>query len=90
MAPELRGNQSRFLGLPSQFDIHYMYLSKEGIASENNYYNKVSTCVLQDCEVDYTPNGVKSFEDGGPTQTTMNLKFKDVELLTKDRISEGF
>ena len=90
MAPELRGGQSRFLGLPSQFDIHYMYLSKEGIASENNYYNKVSTCVLQNCEVNYTPTGVKSFEDGGPTQTTMSLQFKEVELLTKDRISEGF
>ena len=90
MAPELRGNQSRFLGLPSQFDIHYMYLSKEGIASENNYYNRVATCVLQNCEVNYTPTGVKSFEDGGPTQTTMSLTFKETELLTKDRIAEGF
>jgi hypothetical protein len=90
MAPELRGGQSRFLGLPSQFDIHYMYLSKEGVASENNYYNRVATCVLQNCEVNYTPTGVKSFEDGGPTQTTMSLQFKEVELLTKDRIAEGF
>jgi len=90
MAPELRGNQSRFLGLPSQFDIHYMYLSKEGIASENNYYNRVATCVLQNCEVNYTPTGVKSFEDGGLTQTTMSLTFKETELLTKDRIAEGF
>jgi len=90
MAPELRGNQSRFLGLPSQFDIQYMYLSKEGIASENNYYNRVATCVLQNCEVNYTPTGVKSFEDGGPTQTTMSLTFKETELLTKDRIAEGF
>ena len=90
MAPELRGGQSRFLGLPSQFDIHYMYLSKEGIASENNYYNRVATCVLQNCEVNYTPTGVKSFEDGGPTQTTMSLTFKETELLTKDRIAEGF
>ena len=90
MAPELRGNQSRFLGLPSQFDIHYMYLSKEGIASENNYYNRVATCVLQNCEVNYTPTGVKSFEDGGPTQTTMSLTFKETELLTKDKIAEGF
>ena len=90
MAPELRGGQSRFLGLPSQFDIHYMYLSKEGVASENNYYNRIATCVLQDCKVNYTPNGVKSFEDGGPTQTTMALTFKETELLTKDRIAEGF
>ena len=90
MAPELRGGQSRFLGLPSQFDIHYMFLSKDGVASENNFYNKIATCVLQNCAVNYTPNGVKSFEDGGPTKTTMTLTFKETELLTKDKINEGF
>ena len=90
MAPELRGGQSRFLGLPSQFDIHYMFLSKDGVASENNYYNKIATCVLQNCAVNYTPNGVKSFEDGGPTTTTMTLTFKETELLTKGKINEGF
>jgi hypothetical protein len=67
-----------------------MYLSKDGVASENNYYNRVATCVLQNCEVNYTPTGVKSFEDGGPTQTTMSLTFKETALLTKDRIAEGF
>ena len=90
MAPELRGGQSRFLGLPDQFDIHYMFLSKDGIASENNYYNRIATCVLQNCAVNYTPNGVKSFEDGGPTTTTMTLTFKETELLTKDLIAEGY
>ena len=90
MAPELRGGQSRFLGLPSQFDIHYMFLSKDGVASENNFYNRVATCVLQNCAVNYTPNGVKSFEDGGPTQTTMSLTFKETELLTKDLIADGY
>ena len=90
MAPELRGGQSRFLGLPSQFDIHYMFLSKDGVASENNFYNKIATCVLQNCAVNYTPNGVKSFEDGGPTKTTMTLTFKETELLTKDKINQGF
>jgi len=90
MAPELRPNVNRYVGLPSQFDIHYMFLSKDGVASENNYYNKIATCVLQDCKVNYTPNGVKSFEDGGPTQTTMTLTFKEIELLTKDKIAQGF
>ena len=90
MAPELRGGQSRFLGLPSQFDIHYMFLSKDGIASENNYYNRIATCVLQNCAVNYTPNGVKSFEDGGPTTTNMTLTFKETELLTKDLIAQGY
>ena len=90
MTPELRGGQSRFLGLPSQFDIHYMFLSKDGIASENNYYNRIATCVLQNCAVNYTPNGVKSFEDGGPTTTNMTLTFKETELLTKDLIAQGY
>ena len=90
MAPELRPNVNRYVGLPSQFDIHYMFLSKDGVASENNYYNKIATCVLQDCKVNYTPNGVKSFEDGGPTQTTMTLTFKEIELMTKDKIAQGF
>ena len=90
MAPELRAGVNRFLGLPSQFDIHYMFLSKAGVTSENNFYNRIATCVLQDCKVNYTPNGVKSFEDGGPTATTMTLTFKEIELLTKDKINEGF
>ena len=90
MAPELQGGQSRFLTLPSQFDIHYMFLSKDGVASENNYYNKIATCVLQNCAVNYTPNGVKSFEDGGPVQTTMTLTFKEIELLTKEKIAQGY
>ena len=90
MAPELRAGVNRFLGLPSQFDIHYMFLSKDGVTSENSFYNRIATCVLQDCKVNYTPNGVKSFEDGGPTATTMTLTFKEIELLTKDKINEGF
>jgi hypothetical protein len=90
MAPELRPGVNRYLGLPSQFDLHYMYLSKDGATSENNFYNRIATCVLQNCDVNYTPNGVKSFEDGGPVTTTMTLAFKEIELLTKDKIAEGY
>jgi len=90
MAPELRPDVNRFLGLPSQFDIHYMFLTADGVATENNFYNKIATCVLQTCDINYTPSGVKSFEDGGPVQTTMKLTFKETELLTKDKIAQGF
>jgi len=90
MAPELRPGINRYLGLPSQFDIHYMFLSKDGQESENSFYNRIARCVLQDCKVNYTPNGVKSFEDGGPVSTTMALTFKEIELLTKDKIAEGY
>ena len=90
MAPELQGAQSRFLTLPSEFDIHYMYQAKDGTNSENDYYNKIATCILTNCAVDYTPGAVKSFADGSPTQITMSLTFKETETLTKGKINEGF
>ena len=90
MAPELQGGQSRFLTLPSEFDIHYMYQAKDGVATENDYYNRIGTCVLENCEVNYAPEGVKSFGDGSPTKINMALTFKETEVLTKEKISQGF
>ena len=90
MAPEIRGDFNRFLTLPSTFDIHYMYQTQDGVASENDFYNRIATCVLENCSIDYTPGGVKSFSDGSPTQITMSLQFKETELLTKERINAGF
>ena len=90
MVPELQGAQSRFLTLPSEFDIHYMYQAKDGTNSENDYYNKIATCVLQDCSVDYTPGSVTSFADGSPTKITMTLKFKETETLTKEKVNLGY
>ena len=94
MAPELRGGQSRFLGLPSQFDIHYMYQpmadGQSSNAYVNHYYNKIATCVLTNCTVNYTPDGVKSFADGAPTQMTMTLTFKETEMITKEKVNQGF
>ena len=90
MAPELKGSQHRFLTLPSTFDIHYMYQHSKNYASENNFYSKIATCVLQSVSVDYSPNGVKSFQDGSPTQINMALAFKETELLTKQSINAGY
>jgi hypothetical protein len=90
MAPELKGKNNRFLTLPSEFDIHYMYQDQSGQASENDYYNKIATCVCTNVEVNYTPDGVKSFEGGAPTKITMTLSFQETELLTKERIALGY
>ena len=90
MMPELRGSNSRFLTLPSTFDIHYMYQMTPSLATENQFYNKIATCVLTSCDVNYTPNGVKSFASGAPTQITMNLSFMETEQLTKQHVDQGF
>ena len=90
MLPELRGDAARFLTLPSEFDIHYMFMGEDGAATENTYYHKISTCVLQNLSVDYTPNGVKSFSNGAPTQINLSLSFKETEMMTKEMVNEGF
>jgi hypothetical protein len=90
MSPEVISENNRFIRLPSEFDIHYMYQHKSGQASENDYYNKIATCVMTECDVNYTPDGVNSFDDGSPTKMTMKLSFTELEMLTKEKVSEGF
>ena len=90
MAPELRSDHNRFITLPSEFDIHYMYQHEASKATENDFYNKIATCVLQDCKVNYTPDGVRSHADGSPVQITMALTFKETEMITKEKIDQGY
>ncbi len=91
-APEHRSDHSMFLGLPSEFDIHYMYQStaagKE--AHENTFYNKIATCVLQNVNVDYTPGKVASHQSGAPVLIKMSLTFLETEMITKSHIQAGY
>jgi len=91
MLPEMKGTSSRYLTLPSTFDIHYMWQSGRTTAKENSFYNKIATCVLTNVDVNYTPNGeVQSFGDGAPTEISMRLSFKETEMMTKQHVNEGF
>ena len=90
MVPELKGTNHRYMTLPSTFDIHYMYQTSPETSRENSFYSKIATCVLEGCDVNYTPNGVKSFEDGAPTQISMTLNFMETEMLTKNKVNKGF
>ena len=90
MAPDLQEVNSRYLTLPSEFDIHYMYKAQDGNSYENDYYGRIGTCVLENVSTNYTPNGVKSFSSGAPTQITMSLTFRETELLTKEKINQGY
>jgi len=96
MAPELQEQNMRFMGIPSTFDIHYMYQpATKNVpldwrsAKENPYLNKIATCVLTNCDVSYE-DAAKSFRDGSPTKVTMALSFSETEMITKQKINEGF
>lgn len=84
MHPELVGTKNLMFLYPSEFDIKYMYRE-----NENDYFNKISTCVLEDMNVEYGGDIFSTFEDGRPVEVNMTLRFKELELLTKERIKEA-
>ena len=91
-APERRAeSHNLFLGLPAEFDIHYMYQPPNAeSAYENPFYNKIATCVLQNVSVDYTPGKVASHQQGAPVLIKMSLQFLETEMITKDFIKAGY
>lgn len=92
-APEiLKGTSGRFWIYPAEFDIQYYSNGKE-----NLFLNKISTCALVNMEVNYTPVGQWSaFRphpdiEGQPSVCTeITLTFKELEIITKERILEGY
>ena len=92
MLPEFADGDraSRRLTVPNTFDIQYMYDNKE-----NGYLHKISTCVLESCDVKYSGEGkYQTFQgdsEGAPPMVTeMSLNFQEMEIITKERVAEGY
>ena len=85
MHPEFK-DASNFLYIyPSEFDISY-YQNGE----ENTNLHRHTSCVLQEMTVNYTPNGAfTTFPNGMPTQINVTLGFRELGLLTKDKVEDG-
>ena len=81
-------HRGRMFNYPSEFEIHYLH--RTGV---NTSLNKISRCALAKCDVQYTPsesNNFKTFEDATPVSYQVDLGFKELEYMTKDKIKEGF
>jgi hypothetical protein len=77
---------SYFFVPPAEFDITFY---KDG--KENLNIPRINTCVLEKIEVDMAPTGSYSaFSTGHPVQTRLSLGFREVEILHKARITQGF
>ena len=71
---------------PAEFDISFY---KDG--KENLNIPRINTCVLEKIEVDMAPTGAYSaFSTGHPVQTRLSLGFREIEILHKARITQGF
>ena len=86
MAPEInKGLMGRYFTPPSEFDIDFLF---NGQINPN--VHQVGTCVLQNVNVDYAPNGWSTFGNGMPTHIRMTLQFMETEIVTKQRVDEGY
>jgi len=93
MAPSFEGDisSSRTMIVPATFDISYYYA--EG--KENTFLNKISTCVLESANVTYGGERVQFFrphKEGGapPVETNIELQFKELELITREKLALGY
>lgn len=85
MHPEFKDNNNFVYIYPSEFDIFYY---NDGL--ENVNLHRHTSCVLTDLSVNYAPNGsFSTYYDGMPTQVDISLSFRELALLTKDKISDG-
>ena len=86
-APEIpTTGKGRYFVPPSEFDIEFMVGSKI-----NPNLPLVSTCVLEGIDVNYGSAGQwTAFFDGMPVEISMQLRFKEVEILHKELIQQGY
>jgi hypothetical protein len=85
MASDYRDGTFREMNIPSFFNIRYMYKS-----GPNPFLNKISTCALENMEVSYGADRFVAYERGVPQTTKISLKFKEMEIITKTQIEQGF
>jgi hypothetical protein len=85
MAGKEVSSDSMYLIPPSIFTISFMI---DGV--ENKFLPKYGNCVLKDLDINYTPNGWASYDDGAPVQTTLTLTFTETEILDKMKIQKGY
>lgn len=76
---------SMFLKVPDTFKIKFLYKGEE-----NLNVNRIGECVLEAMDVDYSPIGWSTFNDGSAVQTRLTMQFKETFIIDKNRIEEGY
>lgn len=86
MHPEFKDAGEFLYIYPSEFEIVYYNNGKE-----NTNLHKHTACVLTDMNISYSPQNVyTSFDDGMPSQINVQLSFRELALLSKKDIQEGY
>jgi len=75
------GSDGRTMIPPSTFDIEY---------HPNKHLHKISTSILTSVSVKFGGERTQFFVDDQPVETELSLSFKELEIITKKRILDGF
>ena len=97
MTPDFNDNKNiRVMNMPDMFEIKFMHNG----AVPNDYLHKVGRCFLQGMDVSYGGDRYSTFRSskipfgGGkgapPTKSTITLKFKEVEVVDRAKVEDGF
>jgi hypothetical protein len=69
-----------YFTIPAQFDIQFMFKNEE-----NRFIGKISTCALENIDVNYSSAGpFATFDDGAPVEIALQLRFIEVDTITKE------
>ena len=93
-APSFEGDAatSRTFIVPATFNIEYRMFN----GSQNLFLNKIATSVCTGVSVKYGGDRAKFFrptddgEGAPPVETNLSLKFREIELFTREKINAGF
>ena len=66
-------------------DVSFLYNG-----AKNPNLNYIKRSVIESIEVNYAPNGWAAHEDGAPVQTTITLGFKEMFLVDRKAIEQGY
>jgi len=83
-----RSTEGFFLIYPSEFDIEFNYNS-----SRNKWLHRIKSCALVDLSIVYGSGGTFTTiagTEGAPSEITMQMVFKELEVLNKDAAEQGF
>jgi len=82
------GKQKFFLSYPAEFNIEYHYREN----GRNTYIPQISSCALTALKIEYGGSDFVTFKgtNGAPAEISMSLSFTELEVLTAERVEEGF
>ena len=74
---------SMFLVPPSVFEIEFYVNGKESVNLP-----RYGRCVMTGLDVNHAPNGFAAYDDSSMVQTTLQMSFKEMDILTRDNFND--